>query len=501
MIVGISGFFLLIDLVLRNGHIGRDAGGWSYVGWLWAKYGQPPYIGAVDAKTPGIHYLYALSIHYFGNGVLIHAVLGIAMFIGTTILVYFIAARMYNPEAGLLASVLCSLTFCWPLLDGPTYTEPFLVFFVTLAIALVLLARESATSSFVKAGGLLTLAGFFLAFGVAFKQIGIVDLPVLFGAWVIPEMLPKERRWSIRRLGIGSILIVIGFIAGTVASVVPLLVAHGSISSYVEIAWGILLGEGRPSAGILLRIHNVLQVWGTTKAMFFFPLVFLFVVKRHELQEEGVPWRTITVWLCADFLGANASGNLWGHQLQQAVPSASVAGGIVLSSLLTSLSQRYAHRNSRNRISIGVCLFLFFMWLPYGTVLTAGTRWVRGVSSQQSPSVEVGAWLASHVSPKELTYVYGRSAGEVLFYARRRSASRHFNNHHIKDKRVDSELRADLNMQSPKIVLVDERARPVPPKWFERFLSEDYKPGGKIDGYLVFLRQAQDNGRITGVGK
>ena len=42
---------------------------WSYIGRIWNRNGIPPYIGAVENKTPGIFIVYAVSDFLFESNI------------------------------------------------------------------------------------------------------------------------------------------------------------------------------------------------------------------------------------------------------------------------------------------------------------------------------------------------------------------------------------------------------------------------------------------------
>ncbi len=98
--------------------MGSDEGIWSYIGRIWSKNSIPPYVGAIENKTPGIFELYAISNILFGINIFFVRGLGILSIVLSSIVVFFIGRKLHSPLAGIFGMYVFGLTMTWDLLDG-----------------------------------------------------------------------------------------------------------------------------------------------------------------------------------------------------------------------------------------------------------------------------------------------------------------------------------------------------------------------------------------------
>ena len=203
---------------------------------------------------------------------------------------------------------LCGIVAFW---DGVIYTEPFVVGFSTLAFYLVLGYRMHSPSH---RQGRCCWPAFRWA-AQAFKQTGI------FLAFVLLLILARSRRQAGGTFG--EILlsvgwVAIGMIAATLLFLLPLLVAGTSalrlLRFHLALAPSAGNCRGLDEADLYVRSHV-----GATKMAMFYPLVLLFFLLRERLSAR-IPYEGLAIWLVVAFLAVNASGRVWGHEVQQILP-------------------------------------------------------------------------------------------------------------------------------------------------------------------------------------
>jgi len=475
LIGGIALVLLAVRVV--GAGIGRDSGVWTYVGWLWREYGLPPYTGAVDNKTPGIHMLYALSIRYFGLTIWPHAVLGGAAVLGAGSLLYAMAARLCNRFAGAVTMVLFCFAMAWHSLNGPLFVEPFMVFFAVLAFALVVFSADSASPRTRALGAL--LAGMAGGFAVGFKQTALLDGLALLVLFIL---LARRRSDGPGRIASGAGLIIAGAAIATGLTIVPLLLSGGSLADYWDGAWLTLLrGSGASAAR---RLYEFVRAWGASKMMLFYPLIVLFVAQRKRLCAWGVPVAGLMSWLVLEFMAANASGCMWGHQIQGVLPTFALTGGIAAAGVLDLVGGR--DQAARRRLARLLLVLFAFMWLPYEVVVKkADLFYFERPEDQTRP---MAAWVRENVPVDEYVYAYDRSAGTVLALAGRRSPSRHFHNHFMESPVIAGEVQRDLAERPPAVVLIANDTLPTPPQWLYEMIEREYSSLGEMYDYQVFER-------------
>src|SRR5262249_12612336 len=119
----------------------------------------------------------------------------------------------------------------------------------------------------------------------------------------------------------------------------PLLFSGVSAMDYWRGAWLSLVQEGTRQGALNtslgLRLVDFFHIWRQSELLLFYPLITLYLTQKRTLIAAHVPFWGIVFWIIWDFLAVNASGNYYGHQLKQLIPSISVASGIAISTLLS----------------------------------------------------------------------------------------------------------------------------------------------------------------------
>jgi hypothetical protein len=158
----------------------RDEGEYAYCGQLILQ-GIPPYSMAYNLKLPGTYYSYALMMAAFGQSSRgIHLGL-MAVCLGSMLLTYFIARRLFDNSVGAIAAVVVGLVSVSPTLYGQAaHATHFVTFFMLIGFYLLLLASYRHSLLFSLLGGIaMGLAGLCKQPGLFFWLFGPFVLTIL----------------------------------------------------------------------------------------------------------------------------------------------------------------------------------------------------------------------------------------------------------------------------------------------------------------------------------
>lgn len=455
-----------------------DEGLWQYIGNVWVRNGIPPYTGAVENKTPGIFMLFAVSNWLTGFNVMVPRLIGIAALLTTGGFIYRIGQKLHSRYAGIIAMLLFGFTASDYTTEGgfTTQTESFMILFSVLALFMLIRAFEASTSgAFLRR---IFITGCLLGCAIAFKQIALTTVVGLTAYYVCSyrqKRLPFAQPWRDIPLLFGGIACI------TALSIVPLLCSGATVKDYITWAWEVLRQSGAPS--LAFRLRQGYEAWTQPRMAGLIFLTLLFVFMWKPLRARGVVVSGLACWLLFDFLGANASGMYFRHQLKQAVPALALLAGLSMASLLeTRWSGEVVTR--KHQVLLFLTLLLLFWW---PTPRIAGYQ-------PNSPGAPVGEWLKTHTMPNEHIYVFGDAS--ILAYSERISTSRHISQNFFRFRNSEGELRKDLFTTPPRYIVLplqpcypNGRHDPLVPAWVYQLLRESYNERMLYMKYRIFERK------------
>ena len=199
----VFGLVLAIRIRLLGIPLERDEGEYAYAGQLILQ-GIPPYKLAYNMKFPGTYAAYAAVMSLFGQTISgIH--LGLLLVNAATVaLVFFLARRLINETAGLVAAASYALLSISPTVLGFAAHATHFVMLPVLA-GMLLLLDQHAHARF----GRLFVSGALFGLAVVMKQPGI-----FFAVFAVIYLITKEIRrglrpneWILRALVFGGSLI------------------------------------------------------------------------------------------------------------------------------------------------------------------------------------------------------------------------------------------------------------------------------------------------------
>ena len=444
--------------------MGNDEGIWCYIANLWNHFGIPPYTMAVENKTPGIFYLFTLGCKFFGVNFWFPRLLAVISIGISGWFLYLSGKLLLDRNAGLLAMLIFGLAMAWGVMDGlyTAQTETFMALFTILAFFYFFKFYKNEKTSYIS----LLWAGIWIGAAIAFKQIAITSLVVLF----IGVLITKKNDYQRLR---GVAFLVAGVLAATVVSILPLLFTGVSIIQYIHGAWLTLLKSGS-SLSSDNRVLYFLGAWSRPGLSPLYPLAALVLFNSKKLRGKGIPWLVFVLWILFDFIAVNSSGFYYGHQFKQLLPSIALGGGLVLSTLFGTNERHLPHAQ--------LLVVILLLFIPPGAYTD---RPDESKATLQKNYKELGLWLKDHTKPEQPIYIYTEKANSVMAWSERKSSSRYFNAIFIvNDKGKEaSKLLKDLENNPPAFFLVDHGKRLPNP--VHKWVLDNTKLVTDRDGFVI----------------
>lgn len=465
----VFGALLLLFVVIACHPLhGYDEGLWSYMGNLWYTFKVTPYTGFVENKTPGILILFAFVEIFESYNVLVARAIGVLASFFTAILIYRICFKLHSKFAGAIAAFLFGLTLCWSRMDGFAFaqSETFMVFFSVLAY--YFLFKFWGKQIPLK---WLFLIGLSLGLAIAFKQIAITTTASLF---VVFLLLYNSQTLKFKLQGLA--LMTSGIFMTTIISCIPLLFYNVSFTDYIEGAWLVLLNPGSKLYGASEHLNNFMSLFFGSRFIIFSVFVLLFISQKKQLS-KNLWFYGLLVWLLFDFIGTNASGYYYGHQIKQLLPSLSILSAIAITHFVKQGKMLHLGLDTKKVIAILTVIMLCF---PYKQFATTGYLMVKGVSEKAMPYTEVGTFIKKNTTDQDYIYVLGGDVElvQILAQSKRRSSSKYINSIFIKDELQRSVVLNDLKHKPAKYILKHKdfkESKKIYGDDFMQFLSVNYE--------------------------
>lgn len=443
----------------------NDEGMWSYIGRIWLENDMPPYKYSVENKTPGIFIIHAISHYFFGIHFFPIRVLGLLSIILTGYFLYKIFAYLTTQKWPLLI-VIYSFLMGWDTFDGILlgHTEIFMNLFSVLCFYLFFKLK------FEKGKNLwqyLFLSGISMGMAIAFKQIALTTIPVVLFLFYI------HHKASILKT---IVIFSSGILVATFISIIPLLLSGVSIVSYIEGAWLILLTES--SYNTIDHFSKFIEIWTQPQLYPLYPLIILGLFSNNLKKE----YKIVTgLWFLFDFIGANLSGNYWGHQLKQILPSLSV-----ILVLCTDLYYKIKPKLIIHMINIVLIILLF-------PIPIQKLKFVREVMHERivhgfknSKPYKMGKWLENQTDSKDYTFVFGQYGSPIQSYSNRLAPSNFFNVMFLQEEENMRTLLHDLHLKPPKYILIDSNFY-IFDRELLSFVHANYQKETTMNNYEIYL--------------
>lgn len=455
-------FLLFVFLFMIMGSLSYsmiiDEGIWSYMGRIWNRNRIIPYTGAIENKTPGIFYIYAISDIIFGVNPFFARIIGLLSLIGSCILLFHLCKNIYNRISGLISMYIFGFSMTWgKLFDSFTMqTEMPMIFFSILSFFLLQKGKRKS-----RWGYWVLIAGFSMGLAIAFKQIAITTsiAALLFFVGYTSECL------SVKNRIVGFFLFCTGVILATFFSLIPLFLYGITIVDYFEGAWLILLSPGSANYNIYYRYLGFKFIFFHSRLVLFYPILFLLYSKRKLFKERY--FIVLISWFTLDFIGANASGNYYGHQILQIMPSLAVITGILISQMLSDFQLSESRSLLFKNLTF---LLIIILMMPYREISTLTHK-------QRQQETKIGIWIKNNSGKDDFVYMLGHLRFDnVLSISERISSSKYFNSFFVTDNLQKEIVYKDL-IEKPPLYVFRQHKTDISKMYGERvieFINTNY---------------------------
>ena len=469
---------LLIRAPLLDLPLERDEGGYAYIAWR-LEHGELPYREWFDQKPPGIFLAYRLALAAPVDPET--AIRGLAALAsaGAALALYFLARRLLGAPAAAFAALLLAWLSADPFLQGPiANTELFMLPWLVLGNAAFLEAARGRPRRLPA-----LLAGVFVGLATCFKQVAAAD--ALLFVLLFPLLAEGERR-------VGRALRFAAWAAlGGLAVWLPLLAwfhARGGLEALVE---AVFLHNLAYASGLSVSERlgslwmNGAALWGAASGAFALAGAGLFLLLRGAARWRGI---YLAGWLLAGAVGASASGYYFVHYFQQLLPPLAVAAAAGAQGLYSLAGWRHVPGALRAAALAAIALaapVLHTVPLWRLSPAAAMERMYPGNPFEVMPGL--AAEVASLTTPDDTVFVYGAEP-EILFDARRRSASRYIYLFPLfgryadaveRQRRVIEEIRRAepaVIVAIPNALFFGPDARQDLTEWLAGYIAANYRP-------------------------
>ena len=439
--------FAAIRMRLRTMPLERDEGEFAYVGQLML-HGIPPYKIACNMKLPGTYAAYAAMMAVFAqtaSGIRTGLIFVNA---ATTLLIFFLAKRLYGTLAGAVAGMTYTLLSCRPAVLGVyAHATHFVVFFALAGILLLLHALDSSRTV------LFFYSGLCLGLAFLMKQPGILFAVFAGLYWLWWERKRRPFPWRNAALRGGALFAGLALPYGITCL---LLWRAGVFSSFWFWTWSYALQYGTIATREDVRIE----------LRAFFP----WVIRPHVIWEMVVLGLAAPLW--SRFARAHG-GFLLGFSLFSALavcpgfyfrphyyilmlPAAALCVGVAVSAAREGLLKL---KTTKTRLNPAVA------WLPvlyFALAFLASVRaenrkflhldpvsLVRKMQEREPfpEAVAVGAYIKANSSEQDTVAVFG-SEPEICFYSERHCASTYLYTYPLMERqKFAPQMQADMMQQ------------------------------------------------------
>ena len=416
------GIILLAVLAIRAPLLGipfdRDEGGYAYIAWRMG-FHELPYRDWIDQKPPGIFWIYRLALDLPLDPIRAIHWMALLFCAASACALFFVARRFTTTFWAIMAAILFALLSADPLVEGTSAnTELFMLLPVILSQLALFKAIERNQSVAISA----LLGGIATGTAIAFKQVAIVNLPLLAGAyWLFVE-------------GPGRLRKVFTFTAWmAVGAAAPWLLIGGWFTSQHELA-AMIYHVFTHNVGYVetLSWKERLESCAAALNAIYRSEALPWVFAAGGLASLGIarrfrPFLYLAGWGAASVAGICMSGYFFRHYFVQWLPplcvAAALGAGAAESAGLWGSSPAWRRR------AILALLFVLLpaiILAPFLLVLSPrqAAREIYPGNSLFAEMPALGKRIAECTSADQTVFLFAADP-EVLFYAGRLSATRY----------------------------------------------------------------------------
>ena len=405
--------------------------GYAYNAWLMLTGKGVPYKDTFDNKPPGVFFMYALFISVFGEspaavhiGTYVYSIL-------TLIGVYLLAGRLFGRSLGLVAGLAFVIYSTAQSFFGfSSNTEIFMIMPMVFATFLALVACEK------KAKRLFLAVGFLCGWAFMFKQVAATNI-LFIALYMLYRHLKSAERKPLSLVASYALL----FVSFSVPILLFGLYFHlkgGLWDAFYQMFLFNLEYRGfRPPAsyffyGALSPVLAVVPAEGGPVNFNSFAAYWVFVLWAfvRMLLKKDRALVFVFLFFIFSYAGSIINFFFFPHYFIQIVPAVSILAGWGMADIFLFLKEKNLLAGAVAKGALlalmGLCLVLpLLLELDY-YVLNSADANVRRIYAGNpfSEALVVADYVRKNTRPEDTVLILG-SEPEVLYYAKRKSATRH----------------------------------------------------------------------------
>lgn len=408
---------IAIRASLLNIPFERDEGEYSYIAWR-LHFNELPYRDWVDQKPPGIFWAYRLALDLPFNGVFSVHLLGLIISAASGGALFLLAGRFLGRGWSWMAAALFILLSADPLIEGTTAnTELFMLFPLILSWLFFLPAASGGRNKI----WFMVLCGVLTGVAATFKQVAAVN--GLFLVALYPFWVSGEKRWrktltftGLLALG-GAVvwggLILYFYLWHGLADFIDWVFLHNF--EYADVVpWPVRFHACFHALATLSRTQALVWFLGAAGLLASWPSgrrrIFLFLLGG----------------LVTSALGVGASGYFFLHYFQQLLPFLCLAAALGAETLCAARFWSAIPAWCRVLVLTVLLAILPAITLYPFIFQYSPVEAVKKIYPTNSFDVmpDVARRISQMTGPDDSVFIFGAEP-EVLFYARRVSATRY----------------------------------------------------------------------------
>ena len=470
----------------------RDEGIYSYFGTLVLE-GKIPYKDFYESKFPGLFYLYAFMVKFFGNTVEGMHTGFMWMNLFTLVFVYFASRSLFSPIAGIISAITYAFVSLTPNLSGFTVqSEQGVAFFISVGLFFYALAKKQNNPYYYLCMGIAMALSFMV------KTSGIF-LVLWGGLIIILDFLftkPKKINLLLRPL--------LAYSAGGISILTIFFTMIYLKGSFQEMIWWTYIHPKEYVSAVPYE-EGIKYFKYTRDAIFqnykFFWVQGLLVLPLCLFKVVPYKLKFLAVTLLGfSFLTIVPGFYFYGHYWIQMIPGFALVAGLTyycVDTILKSKFQLLAAKAKYVYLTVFLLASLshlttlksYYFHPNYEVIL----RQVYG-NNPFPEAMEIGDYINAHSKPEDNITLIG-SEPEIYFYTKKKSPSRHayftsIVNAIPEHKAWQREFVRDVEKQQPKFIvffnhpfslLVQPNVDHYVFEWANKYISANYKVVGVVD--------------------
>jgi 4-amino-4-deoxy-L-arabinose transferase-like glycosyltransferase len=412
----VAGLVLLsaaVRLPLLSIPFERDEGEYAYIGWRLG-HNEMPYRDWFDQKPPAIFWVYRAALSLPLDPICAVHFVAMLFSAASACALFLLARRFVSQFWAFVAATLFALLSVDPLIEGTAAnTELFMLLPLILSQIAFLRGVDNSRPMWIFVCGVL------IGIATAFKQVAAVNWFLLLGT--CPFFAMPDKGWR------STLSFIIWSLAGLVAVAASISVYFWTRHGFSELVDDVFT-HNLEYVGAMTwsdRLHfcsdTLARLAPAETLVWIFSAAGLFgLIAAHKTK----PLAFLGGWLITSAIGVSASGYFFPHYFQQLLPPLALAATCGAQ----SLSELRVWRSVLvPRVALSVVMVILLLitlwpfWLSYSPA-DAVRKIYPGNFFAEMP--QFAARLAQVTSTEQRVFIFG-SEPEVLFYARRVSATRY----------------------------------------------------------------------------